>query len=841
MNRRIFLLILLSTLLTLTALPLSAEVPPELFTAANQVRTAQGSISASADRITVSVDFSLLRPEGAERPQLRASLPGRTVTLKKDRMENRGADNYTWSGTVEGHELSTVVMTVVDGVMYGHIDFGGNDYSIEPQNGDYLIVKKDPSGAVPFGDDVLVPPVMPQGKTAETVHAASAEDGSRIDVLVLYTQEMQTRYGSGLNALIQGLVDTANAAYANSGISTRLRLTGSVLYANSQAAEGVPLDSALKAVTLDSQVAAQRDAYAADLVSLLRVFHQTEADGCGLSWIMQTNDGGFSPFAFSVVKVGADGPYYCHNTTFVHELAHNMGCAHDRANANGSTGVYPYSFGYTYGPYDGVSSFGTIMSYWRPVITYFSTPLITYQGVAIGISGGPSGNDNPTISADNTRTINNTRTTVANFRQGSDSTCSYSISQTSRAFPSTGGSGSLNVIAGGSCSWTASSSASWIIVTSGGNGIGNGSVNYSVSANAGSGSRTGNVTIAGQAFTVTQTGTGGQTCNYTITPISQSFDASAGEGTITMTVESACNWTVSTDESWISVTSGSNGIGNGTVNYAVSANSGASSRTGTIALGGKIFTVTQSGEGGQTCRYAMDPTFQTFGASGGTGIVTIAAPDGCSWKAEPQTFFGISLYPWIKVTSGDGSGNGIAIFAVDPNASPYREGVISIAGRTFIVSQEGSSDNPEMQMPTAQELIQYAAPYLPQKSTLFAEARPIGLGPVAAGGDVLRIQIGLYQFSEPVDLYFGIYAPHIDPSNVYILTDGNLQRLSPGSAPAPWKRNVSSSLNETLSGDISTRLIPPGSYTLFLAVTPFNGSSFERFCLWATSFSVVSK
>jgi hypothetical protein len=84
--------------------------------------------------------------------------------------------------------------------------------------------------------------------------------------------------------------------------------------------------------------------------------------------------------------------------------------------------------------------------------------------------------------------------------------CSYSISPTSQSFGSGGGSGSVSVTAGSGCSWTAVSNASWITITSGSSGSGNGTVNYSVAANTSTSSRTGTMTIAGQSFTVNQSG-----------------------------------------------------------------------------------------------------------------------------------------------------------------------------------------------------------------------------------------------------------------------------------------------------------------------------------------------
>ena len=86
------------------------------------------------------------------------------------------------------------------------------------------------------------------------------------------------------------------------------------------------------------------------------------------------------------------------------------------------------------------------------------------------------------------------------------SDCSYSISPTSQSFAAAGGTGNVTVTAGGGCAWTAVSNASWIDVTSGASGTDNGIVQYSVDANASSSPRTGTLTIAGQTFTVSQSG-----------------------------------------------------------------------------------------------------------------------------------------------------------------------------------------------------------------------------------------------------------------------------------------------------------------------------------------------
>jgi len=168
--------------------------------------------------------------------------------------------------------------------------------------------------------------------------------------------------------------------------------------------------------------------------------------------------------------------------------------------------------------------------------------------------------------------------------------CSFSISPTSQTFGASSGSSTVVVTTANGCSWTAVSNDSFITVTSGASGAGNGTVNYSVAANASANPRTGTMTIAGQTFTVIQNGV---TCAGTISPTSASYSAVGGTGSVTVPAPGGCSWTAASNDSWITITSGGGGTGNGTVNYSVAANPG-TPRTGTMFIAGQIFTVTQS-------------------------------------------------------------------------------------------------------------------------------------------------------------------------------------------------------------------------------------------------------
>jgi len=112
--------------------------------------------------------------------------------------------------------------------------------------------------------------------------------------------------------------------------------------------------------------------------------------------------------------------------------------------------------------------------------------------------GGTTANATCTITS-----MNAAKTVSAAFTAAA---CSFSISPTSKSFSRSSGNGSVRVTASsGGCKWTATSNVSWITVTSGSAGTGNGTVKYSVSRNYTGNNRTGTITIAGKTFTVLQT------------------------------------------------------------------------------------------------------------------------------------------------------------------------------------------------------------------------------------------------------------------------------------------------------------------------------------------------
>jgi hypothetical protein len=252
--------------------------------------------------------------------------------------------------------------------------------------------------------------------------------------------------------------------------------------------------------------------------------------------------------------------------------------------------------------------------------------------------------------------------------------CTFSISPDSQNVPASGGSGSVSVTAASGCSWTARSNVPWITIRSGTSDSGNGAVAFNVAATTGP-ARSGTMTVAGRTFTVNQ----GQGCGFSLSDSSATVPAGGGTGAFDVRTSDGCAWSAASSESWLTITAGATGNGDGTVRYAAAPNTGAQ-RTASITVASHTFTVTQDGG----CNPTVAPDTISEPAGGGPQMVSVATAPECSWTA-------VSNVEWISVGAGDsGAGNGAVRLDIQPNTGPARNGTATIAGRTVTVNQDGA-------------------------------------------------------------------------------------------------------------------------------------------------------
>jgi mannan endo-1,4-beta-mannosidase len=175
------------------------------------------------------------------------------------------------------------------------------------------------------------------------------------------------------------------------------------------------------------------------------------------------------------------------------------------------------------------------------------------------------------------------------------------VAPTSLSFAATAASSPVTVTA--NVSWTVSDNQTWLSVTPA-SGANNGSFTVSATANAGTTSRSGAVTVSGGGITRTITVTqAGQTANnLTVSTSSLSFASAASSSPVTVTAN--VSWTVTDNQTWLSVspTSGSN---NGSFTVSATANTDTASRSGSVTVTGGGLTrtigVTQAGQSTGGC------------------------------------------------------------------------------------------------------------------------------------------------------------------------------------------------------------------------------------------------
>ncbi len=241
--------------------------------------------------------------------------------------------------------------------------------------------------------------------------------------------------------------------------------------------------------------------------------------------------------------------------------------------------------------------------------------------------------------------------------------CKFSISSYNATFGVAGGPGSVRVTASDGCAWTAASNDSFIRITSGGNGSGNGTVDYTVAATTSSNNLTGTMTIAGQMLTITQLGVSADTALIAV----QANPASAGtvSGGGIYTVGSSVQISASANSGWT---------------FTDWSDHGAETHNITVPAGGAAYTANFI----SNCTYSLNPTSVTLKAKGGPKNVRVKVRGAdCTWTA-------VSNDPFIAITSrASGTGDGKVDFTVLGNTNTTAlSGSMTIAGQTFTVNQE---------------------------------------------------------------------------------------------------------------------------------------------------------
>jgi Putative binding domain, N-terminal/Viral BACON domain len=242
------------------------------------------------------------------------------------------------------------------------------------------------------------------------------------------------------------------------------------------------------------------------------------------------------------------------------------------------------------------------------------------------------------------------------------------------SFTPDGGTGTVRISTNRECSWSARSEAAWVTLASPVSGQGDGAVQFTVAAHADPTARATAIAVEDRRLQVSQDG---RPCSVHLSSTLEAVEASGGDRMVRVEASSSqCRWTAVADVPWITIVSGREGNGSGTVGFRVDGVSGAP-RSGTITIAGQVVQVEQ----GRGCIYSVAADTFTLGAAGGSGDIQVSAPAGCSWTAE-------SRVAWITLAGGStGTGPGVVGFRVAATDGPARTGTLTVAGRVVTITQ----------------------------------------------------------------------------------------------------------------------------------------------------------
>ena len=163
--------------------------------------------------------------------------------------------------------------------------------------------------------------------------------------------------------------------------------------------------------------------------------------------------------------------------------------------------------------------------------------------------------------------------------------------------------------------------------------------------------------------------------SLSITPATRQFGTGGGTGAVV--TSGSGMWKAVASASWITLNEASGRAGYPVV-YKVAATTEVEPRTGTITVNGQEHTVSQAGLGG-----SIEPTRAEFEWSGGTGTVSVTAPERMGWKAQANA-------DWLTVKTSGGTGPGTLSYTVAAfEEVNTRQGTLTVAGQTFTVFQYG--------------------------------------------------------------------------------------------------------------------------------------------------------
>jgi hypothetical protein len=207
----------------------------------------------------------------------------------------------------------------------------------------------------------------------------------------------------------------------------------------------------------------------------------------------------------------------------------------------------------------------------------------------------------------------------------------------------------------------------------------------------------------------------GVRCQAALEPTAASFGPAGGTSTVSVAAARECQWSAVSGSAWVTVISGAQSQGDGTVTYRVAENVDPLARQGALAVGGHDITVTQEAA---SCRFGVShDAAEPLPAEGGHALIHVQTHGLCDWTAASDV-------PWAAVSPAASRGAAAVRVSVDQNPGGVRSGDIVVAGERLGIIQRAGTTSPGPSPPPAPTPTSPAPPPAPAPTPTPAPPSP---------------------------------------------------------------------------------------------------------------------
>jgi hypothetical protein len=261
-----------------------------------------------------------------------------------------------------------------------------------------------------------------------------------------------------------------------------------------------------------------------------------------------------------------------------------------------------------------------------------------------------------------------------------------SLTPASKTIVANGETYSLSIAtAGGVGSWTITAVPAWATISPL-SGSGNASVTVTVTSNPNAFPRSQAIIISGQIHTITQNG---QLVVSDTLGWSPNYEAQILAPSTSVTQASGVTWTATSNQSWVTLTSGTNTgtsitvTGNGspqTLNVQVVNNPNSTQRSATITIGSQTISVVQGGRPVLVTLNGAKSVAKSIAPAAFTEVVALVATPAGAWSVS-------GIPTWLTVSASSGSANASLTFSATANVSAPRTANVVVNDALYDLTQ----------------------------------------------------------------------------------------------------------------------------------------------------------